>query len=263
MKSRPIASAGILLLFCGLGLAQSQQDALDVLNKVGDTYRSVKTLQAEADVQTDMSTQGMQQKLATHLLLTLGTAGKFRMETKTGPARVLMIADGQTIWAYFPELNKYSKLPVSRDSHANALAPAGLPGLGGLPDFAKVGEGVKEARMLPSETLQLDGVPTDCYVISILHQPQQGSSKAVSTSEQPSSETLWVDKARLLVVRLSSDTESTMPGSTAPTETKATITFSKLTLDDSVPDDAFVFTPPSGATELDLKQFMSDQLAPQ
>jgi outer membrane lipoprotein-sorting protein len=259
MKSRLIASIGILVLLCDLGLAQSQQDALDVLNKVGETYRSTKTLQAEADVQTEMNGQGMEQKIATHMFLTLAAPGKFRVETKTGPARILMIADGQTVWMYFPELNKYSKLPVAagHDSGANTLA-AGLPGLGSVPDFSKVAEGVKEARMLPSETLQVDGEAIDCYVIGVLEETPAlpgAQSNTGSSGARPMSETLWVDKTRLLVVRLSSDMETAL-GSSGSTKTKSTLTFSKLALDQPVPDDAFVFNPPQGATELDLTQFM-------
>jgi outer membrane lipoprotein-sorting protein len=260
MKSRLIAFVGILLLFlCDLGFAQSQQDALDVLNKVGETYRSTKTLQAEADVQTEMNGQGMEQKIAAHMFLTLAAPGKFRVETKTGPARILMIADGQTVWMYFPELNKYSKLPVAagHDTGANTLA-AGLPGLGSVPDFSKVAEGVKEARMLPGETLQVDGESVDCYVISVLEDmpalPSSGSNTG-SAGARAMSETLWLDKTRLLVVRLSSDMETALESS-GSTKTKSTLTFSKLALDQPVPDDAFVFNPPQGATELDLTQFM-------
>ena len=264
MRSRLLAFVGILVFFCHLGFAQGQQDALDVLKKVGETYRSTKTLQAEADVQTEMNGRGMEQKLAAHMFLTLAAPGKFRMETKTGPARVLMIADGQTLWMYFPELNKYSKVPVGHGSGANALA-AGLPGLGSLPDFSKVAEGVKEARMLPSETLQVDGAPIDCYVISVLQDqpvlPNAGSNTG-SAGARPMSQTLWVDKTRLLVVRLSSDMETAL-GASGSAKTKSTVTFSKLALDDPVPDDAFVFNPPQGATELDLTQFMPQSPGPQ
>jgi outer membrane lipoprotein-sorting protein len=171
-----------------------------------------------------------------------------------------MIADGQTVWMYFPELNKYSKLPVpaGHDSGANTLA-AGLPGLGTLPDFSKVAEGVKEARMLPGETLQVDGEPIDCYVISVLQEvppgATAGSDKSGLAGPRSMSETLWVDKTRLLVVRLSSDMETAL-GSSGSTKTKSTLTFSKLALDQPVSDDAFVFNPPEGATELDLTQFM-------
>lgn len=266
MKSRPIASAIILLFFCSLGLAQSQQDALDVLNKVAETYRSTKTLQAEADVQTEMNGQGVEQKVAAHMFLTVAAPGKFRMETKTGPAKILMIADGRTLWMYFPELNKYSKMPVGHDSGADALSSAGLSTLGSLPDFSKVAEGVREARMLPSETLQFDGVPIDCYVISVLQDLRPaapGSDKAETAGVQPSNETLWVDKSRLLILRLKSNVQVTSTRSTVFFETNSTVTFTKLALDEPLADDAFEFNPPQGASELDFTQFMPQQSVPQ
>jgi outer membrane lipoprotein-sorting protein len=265
MKSLRISWTVILLFLCNSGFAQSQQDALDVLNKVGETYRSVKTLQGEADVQSEMSTHGMEQKMTAHIVLTTAAPGKFRMETNSGPAHILMIGNGQTLWMYLPDLNKYSKIavPVGHDSGPNALS-AGLPGLGSLPDFTKVADGVKEAQMLPSETLQVDGVPTDCYVISVLHPPSEGAAaNAAASSVQPTRETLWVDKARLLVVRFNLHAEISSPGSSAPLEDKSTLTFTKLALDNPVPDDAFVFSPPQGATEMDLTQFMPQKAAPQ
>jgi outer membrane lipoprotein-sorting protein len=253
------------LFLCNLGFAQSQQDALDVLNKVGETYRTVKTLQGEADVQSEMSTHGVEQKMTAHIILTTAASGKFRMETKTGPAHFLMIGDGQTLWMYVPDLNKYSKIavPASPDPGATALS-GGLPGLGSLPDFAKVADGVKEVRMLPRETLQVDGVSTDCYVISFLHQPSEGAAaSATPSSAKPTLETLWVDKARLLVVRFNLHAQISDPGSSATVEDNSTLTFTKLALDDPVPDDAFLFSPPQGATEMDLTQFMPQKAAPQ
>ena len=105
MKSLRISGTVILLFLCNSGFAQSQQDALDVLNKVGESYRSVKTLQGEADVQSQMNTHGIEQKMTAHIILTTAAPGKFRMETNTGPARFLVIGDGQTLWIYLPDLN--------------------------------------------------------------------------------------------------------------------------------------------------------------
>lgn len=271
MKPRRASWAGFVLLFASLSLAQSPQDALDVLNRVGETYRSVKTLQAEGDIMVGMSSPGMQQNITMHLLLTLAAPGKMRMESITGPVSMLMISDGQTTWLYMPQLNKYSKLESNKtvSDAVNTSIPRGLPGLGIVPDFGKIADGVKEATIVRSETLQLDGISTDCYVIEVLRQSSQQPAgaeppaNAAPAKVEPASETLWVDKARLLVVRLSSDTKVTLPGASAPTETKSTITFNKLTLDNPVPDDAFVFTPPQGATEMDLGQFMPQGATPQ
>jgi outer membrane lipoprotein-sorting protein len=263
MKPRRVYWLGLVLLLASLGLADSQQDALDVLNKVGANYRSMKTLQAEGDLTTGTNGPDMQQNMTVHLLLTFAAPGKLRVESKTGMVGFLMISDGQSTWIYMPQLNKYSKLPLNQAAPGgNTPIPGGFPAFGSVSDFGTIAEGVKEATIVRSESLQLDGIAADCYVIEVVHQPSQPAAGAkasaveVPTKAEPVSETLWVDKSRLLVVRVSSEAKVTLPGASAPTDTKSTITFTKLALDDAVPDDAFVFTPPQGATEMDLRQFM-------
>jgi outer membrane lipoprotein-sorting protein len=269
MRPHRAGLVGLVLIFAGLGLAQSQQDALDILNKVGATYRGVKTLQAEGDVITGMTGPGMQQNMTTHILLTLTGSGKVRMESKTGMMNVLVISDGETTWLYMPALNRYSKLPVGQTAAAgNPSIPGALPGLSGVGDFGKIAANIKEARLVRSETLQLDGIATDCYVIDVIPAaPSAGSAPLAGSAAlpkvEPISQTVWVDKSRLLVTRVSSRARVTMPGESAATDTQSAITFNKLTLDNPVPDDTFSFTPPPGATELDLSQFMPPGTTPQ
>jgi outer membrane lipoprotein-sorting protein len=265
----------LLVLWMSLGSAPGQQDALDVLSRVSRTYASMKTLQAEADVSMGTTAPGLTQNTSMHLFLALAPPGKMRIENK-GPMSVLLIFDGQRGWMYMPALNKYSKLPNSATPAANAAASSSaggdaigsaLPGVGFIPDFKNVAEGVKEARIVRSETLQVDGADVDCYVIGVVHKPQPPltpqAADGATVRDQITRETVWVDKARDLVVRLTSDTiPVAAENSTSEAEIRSTITFHKLTLDAPLADDTFVFTPPAGATELDLTQFMPQSAAP-
>jgi outer membrane lipoprotein-sorting protein len=248
---------GLALLFASLGLAQGQDNALDILNKVGETYRGVTTLQAEGDVVTGMRGPSMQQNANMHLLLTLGGSGRMRMETRTGFINMVIISDGQTTWLSMPGFNKYSKIPSGQTSGLSSPMPGGLPGMGGMGDFSRIAEGIKEAKLVRSETLQVDGIATDCYVIELVPAPPSVAAAGIPTPKvRPLAETVWVDKSRLLVVRVASHAKITLPGENTASDTQSTITFTKLALNEPVPDDAFVFTPPPGATELDLSQFM-------
>jgi outer membrane lipoprotein-sorting protein len=265
----------LLVLWMSLGSAPGQQDALDVLSRVGRTYASMKTLQAEADVSMGTTAPGLTQNTSMHLLLALAPPGKMRIENK-GPMSVLLIFDGQRGWLYMPALNKYSKLPTMAAATGNAPATSSaggdamgsaLPGVGFIPDFKNVAEGIKEARIVRSETLQLDGADVDCYVIEVVHNPQAPltpqAADGATVRDQITQETVWVDKARDLVVRLTSDTiPVAQRDSTSAAELKSTITFQKLTIDAPLADDVFVFTPPPDATELDLTQFMPQPAAP-
>ncbi len=74
--------------------------------------------------------------------------------------------------------------------------------------------------------------------------------------DSTSTKTLWVDKAHYLVYREDSTIKMTMPGSTAPTESKSRTTFESVAVDQPVAPDTFTFTPPAGATEMDLSSMM-------
>ena len=276
MKSQTVIAALLLSICIGVAPAPAQQDAIEVLNRAAKTYESMKTLRAEADLTMGATAPGLLQSTSMRLLLTLAPPGKIRIENK-GPMSVLMIFDGQAGWLYMPALNKYSKLPASAAplSHTAGSTQAGstgtgaaLPGAGLIPDFRNVAEGIKEARIVRSETLHLDGAGIDCYVVDVAHKPQAALSPDAADGAAPrqelTHETVWVDKTRNLIVRLSSDAVPVAgqdPANTA--ELKSTITFHKLILDGPIADDTFVFKPPAGATELDLTQFMPQAPAPE
>lgn len=261
MRPQRTALVGFVLIFASLGLAQNQQDALDILNKVGENYRSVKALQAEADLTTGTTGPGMQQNITAHLLLTLGASGKVRIESKTGLMTFLVVSDGQTAWLYMPGINKYAKFPTLPGSASGVPSiPGGMPGLDSLGGFGDISKNIKEAKLLRSESLQIDGMDVDCYVIEFASAGPSlsgGSSAANAPAKvEENHETVWVDKSRLLIARVSSRAKITLAGENAPTETQSTLTFTKLALDVPLPDDAFAFMPPAGASEMDLSQFM-------
>lgn len=261
MRPQRAGLIGFVLIFASLGLAQSQQDALDILNKVGENYRSVRALQAEGDLTTGMVGPSMQQNTTMHLLMTLGAAGKVRIESKTGLMTFLMVSDGQTTWLYMPMMNKYVKLPTLPKSAGGPSIPGSPHGFDSLASFGNIADNVKEAKLLRSESLQLDGINVDCYVIEFVSAGPSASGASSTANVMPAKveenhETVWVDKSRLLIARVSSRARITLAGESAPSETQSTLTFNKLTLDAPVADDAFVFTPPAGASEMDLSQFM-------
>lgn len=261
MKLHRAAWIGLVLVFARVGIAQTQQDALDILNKVGQTYRGVKTLQAEGDLTTSMSGPDLQQNMTAHMLMTLGGSGKVRIESKTGMMNFLMVSDGQTTWLYMPALNKYAKFPTPPAATTGGPPiPGGMHGMDSLEKFGNIADNVKGAKLVRSETLQLDGIATDCYVIEFVSSGPSGSGTPLAATTMPKveedHETVWVDKSRLLVARVSSRAKITLPGESTPTETQSDLTFNKLSLDAPTPDDAFVFAPPAGASELDLSQFM-------
>src|SRR6266571_4010822 len=69
---------------------QVQPDALNLLRNVAETYRSMTTFRAEANMVTEMNGPAMQNKMEETMTLTLGSQGKMRMESK-GAMGMLMV----------------------------------------------------------------------------------------------------------------------------------------------------------------------------
>jgi hypothetical protein len=63
-----------------------------------------------------------------------------------------------------------------------------------------------------------------------------------------------VDKAHYLVYQEDSTSKMTIPGATEPMNTKQTVKFDSVTVDEPISPEVFTFTPPSGATEMDTSK---------
>jgi outer membrane lipoprotein-sorting protein len=270
-----VTSKALAVLFAtAVGAAQSvpdQPDALDVLKNVALTYGAMKTYSARSTTVMEMSGPNMQQKIETPMTITADSSGKMRMEI-TSMGGSLTVFDGSTLWMYMSSLNRYMKMPP------NSASSSGQPGGGNLGGAAAAGMGtnsfvgyrsvasnVKEAKILRSEKIQANGSEVDCWVVSVEYEPADEHTTSQQTPGAPAvdlsrTSTLWVDKTHYLVYRNNSTGKMTMPGTAAPTETKQTISFDSITADQPVPEDTFTFTPPPGATEMDLSSFMPKTL---
>src|SRR5437868_7054543 len=112
---------------------------------------------------------------------------------------------------------------------------------------------------LRSEKLHVNDADADCWVVSVEYelQSEQASSEqtaAFPVKELSRSKTLWIDKARYLVYQEESASTMTMPGTDRPTNTKETTKLESISLDGPVSLGLFTFTPPAGATEMDLSK---------
>ncbi len=255
-----VGLAGLVVFTAvNIAFAQAQPDAMELLRKVEKTYRSAKSFQAEGNIASDMSGQGMHSTVEIPMVLTIVPPDRMRMENKGAPMSMLMIFNGQTIWMYMPQLNKYAKFDLGKFAGDDK----GLPGYGGLGrQYLHVAERATAAKILREEAIRVDGRSVDCYVLEVEYEPPAKLpdnvpfAKSMPTNVQFSPKTMWIDKARSVVVRESSESKVTFPNSNTPMSTKQTITFAKIRLDEPVPEELFTFTPPAGATEMDLSQFI-------
>lgn len=261
---------GAALVAATLAAAQSapnqgQPDALDLLRNVEATYAAMGSYSAKSTRVIEMNGPSMQNKMEMTDTITTDSSGRFRRES-AGMMGMVMVFDGSTMWTYMPQLNKYSKISLDQlkalrsQSHAEQStsdAATFAPAAGPFVEYRSVASNVKEAKVLRSEKLHVDDADTDCWVVSVEYEPQndQASSEQATTlgvKELSRSKTLWVDKSRYLVYQEESVSQMTMPGANGPTNTKETMKLESISLDVPASPDLFTFTPPTGATEMDL-----------
>jgi len=268
MRSARVASQALGLVFATVVLASAQSppdapDPLELLKNVALTYRAMTTYSAKSTSVVEMNGPNMQQKIEMQMTITADSSGKMRMDS-TGMTGMLVVVDGGSMWMYMSSLNKYSKLPMY-NAAASAKLGGGMQMLGqgtnSFLGYQSVASNVKEAKVLRSENLQVSGSEVACWVVFAEYEPSGGQASSEQTVGTPAVElartrTLWVDKAHYLVYQDRSTGKLTMPGATAPTETKQTIKFDSITVDQPVSEDTFTFTPPPGATEMDLSSII-------
>lgn len=243
---------------------QEQPDGMDLLKNVELAYGAMNTYAAKVTSTITMDQSGAQGNvnMETPMSVTADASGKFRIESK-GMMGMTMIYDGNVMWMYFEAANSYSKLPIN-ESSASARAGAMAGGMSGgrlSLDYKNVTSGVKEAKILRSEKVHVNGADADCWVVSLAYEAPGAEASAAMHSAGASmddfsrTKTIWVDKGRYLVYREDSTTKMTTPNAHAPTTTKQSSKVESFTVNDPVSPDVFTFTPPPGAKELDTSKF--------
>jgi len=247
---------------------QGHPDALELLRNVEATYSAMGSYSAKATHVIEMNGANLQNKMEMSMTIAADRSGRFRIDS-TGMMGMLMVSDGTTIWMYMPQINQYSKFSVGQ-----AEASEGGPyvhGGGGMAMLAaadpihgyqSLASSAKEAKLLRSEKVHVNGSDVDCWVVSVEYEysasgvsdEHSGKTAAIPAFEFAPTKTLWVDKARYLVYQEESTSKMTMPGANEAVNTKDTTKFDSITVDEHLPPDLFTFTPPPGATEMDTSK---------
>jgi len=211
----------VLPLSCHLTIAQ---DAAEILKKAEETYRDLRTYDVVLVNTTEHtypgSGVGSQSDDSERLAKAPGM--KYRFEQNGH----LSISDGEHTWQYNPAGNDYTM--QAGGSAAQSIINIRT-------------DGVKSARVLREEPVNLQSGPVPCYVVEVLY--QLPSSARPGTEAQPA--TYWVDKDRYLVLKVR------YPLSIGASELILIRTVTKAVINQPLPDSLFQFTPPPGAVQVD------------
>jgi TonB family protein len=219
--------------------AQPFPDGAALLKQSADAFKSYNTYQYTQVTNTGMA--GMEITMVQQ-----GTSsGKMRMEMKMGSiAAALMVSDGQNMWMYMGMLNRYMKFPA--DAAATGSLASAFGG-GQVPDMSQLSQ---DAKVVRSETIEVDGVTHDCWVIEA-RMTDFAPPIARGVSVKGGVTTHWIDKVSNIEFKTMMKSKMQMPGSSEPIDTSTTSTRHAVKINEPLPDSLFVFTPPADAKETD------------
>lgn len=162
--------------------------------------------------------------------------GKARVELELG-AGSLMVSDGEATWNYRPATKLYSRITAAQGPDGVAANLAVLDVMGFFED-------AKSAKTTRSESIRVDGVDYDCWVITSSVKIPAGAAMGGTLSNGVM--TSWIDKKLLFAVQ-----ESIAYTVKTESEYHGTLTqiIRGLKVDQPIAASVFAFVPPADSKE--------------
>lgn len=251
-----VLCGGLLILFpSGVrdGLAQSDHQALELIQKMAETYRTLESYQFEGIMKRELKAEGYQQTREIPVLKAAILPDKLRVERGWPKTRMVMVSNGQESWLYLAQLNQYSRsapMDVKRfleQGPSDESASFSTLYRSFVTQYATLPDTVKRARVLREETLDLAEESRPCVVVEVELGGEEGSKK-----EEILPRVLWIEKNRNLVLKETSGSRSESPDFEGMLESKQTLTLRLARINVPLPDSLFAFQPPANAKEISL-----------
>jgi outer membrane lipoprotein-sorting protein len=237
-----------LACYCGFVLAQApipstpqknQGDGFQVLQKTSEIYKSMKSSYFEGLSTLEFTSKQANLKVDMPLVIADTRPNKVRFEMKDAKFGGTRVSDGKSLWVYQPRTNQYTRKPVSAETPASTLK--------GSAEYEQINERVKSARILREESLVVNGVRVNCYVIELVTESENANPDIVTHPRL-----LWIDKANHLILKdIYKATLNATKGENAQVENTFTKVISVAKVNQSIPDSVFLFVPPEGAKEVE------------
>jgi peroxiredoxin/outer membrane lipoprotein-sorting protein len=249
-----ILPSALFLLLASSAAAQVDDSAGKLLSAVGERYASLESFFFEAVEVTRTRSGAFERSTRNRVVTALDSKGRSRIEFDDGSSGGVTVFDGETTWAYFPYLKKYSRFS------GTPLQGAGDPGKSRGLDFSAVaqrytgryrgaGDGLIAAKAVRSEAVEVAGRSLDCQVIEAQYRTPQG------VVEGKVLRTYWVDPETKLIVREQSTASMKPPNLETAVEVRQVIEFHQAQAGQSLPASLFSFQPPAGAEQAGPAEF--------
>jgi thiol-disulfide isomerase/thioredoxin/outer membrane lipoprotein-sorting protein len=172
----------------------------------------------------------------------------------------LVVSDGTTEWELHAAYGEYVKRPAGTYGHPFSNDPNAVQSEGPKErdayfmrrNLGLFGDRLNSAHFHPEETIQVGDRQIRCFVVGF------GLQDYLTSAQNPEIsiyyEKVWIDKARMLIVRTELTEERRPFGTTVKgvvSHGVQTVDYPVVSLDEPIPDDAFKFVPPPEAKLVD------------
>lgn len=255
MNSAKVVSIALISILIAVfpSRASGQDEARALLDKVTERYGSLKQYHFEGTTTVTMMAKGTATEIEMQTVMISDGPTRNRMEMTSPVFGMVRVTNGETTWVYLPALNQYIEKPTAEiEKNAGGEIDGSSFGMGGFDKLLKsqvsalqdLNKRVKKARILREETIYPQGAAIDCVVIEVEQAMADGSPISMVR-------TLWMEKARLLIVRQQILIKMKGPGESGDMEIKTVSLLHTARINEPIPDSSFTFAPPSGAKLVD------------
>jgi peroxiredoxin len=240
----------------GAAAPVAQVEPEKLLRRIDELYRRARTLQVTSEMTMHMQAQGMDNRTTTNVSFVIQKPNRIATRSQGGMVGVELISDGTKLYTYVPMMQAYTEndAPASLDE----LARSGMLGMG-------MGGGMFALRLVGEDPYKaiMEGVTSVTYAGT--EQLNGVQMHRLKFTQEQFDWDLWVQaQGDPLIHQVSMDMTKSMGQMGAMAEQnpmlgemfkniRMTMTerFKDWKLDQAADANAFVFTPPPGATKSD------------
>ncbi len=235
--------------------ATTSSNALSILSQVAQKYADAKSFHLEATEELTRSNELSREWRKSIMSITVAPRGRYRYEGHGPFGSALSVSDGKTVWIYHYKEKLFTEKPAKPEMYLGidriAMQEQAMSQAEYVPKaLADVAKELTSARLLPEESISIDGTPHRCIVVDydasdVRKDMPEGKRQMLGSG------TYWIDKDQMVIVKMERRSKSFMGRTGLPArivfQNDVTTIFPVVDLNASEPDATFVFTPPSEA----------------
>ena len=233
------------LVLCFVAPADAGDDGL--IERVAQRYSTLENYYVKGTFFFIAELAGTSQEFNAPFIQAGGPPGRMRMEIDHDALGSVVVSDGEATWTYFKVLSQYQKktaVPLEGTTGKGGEAKT-MPTAGGsfLGMYKSLANDAVSSRVVGVEDIEMGGRTVGCTVIELTH------AVSGSTGLVLGPDSLWVDPDNALVLKSVHRTKGETRG--METKTRMVLTYDVIRMDESPPEELFVFEPPPGAEEVE------------